>query len=318
MKINHTCFVCGKSHTISSWVVKHGRGQTCSYQCGRKLAGIKLKGPKMLVERICIQCGKRDMVQPHLAKHRYCGVQCSALAQKKSIASECSRCGKKIIRAPWHANRTGVKYCSKECMYPKTVITCDWCGAVKRTSPSGVGKRNFCSLSCARLWNVQNNPRPNKRIQVICNTCGVTIERQPCAVGKQNYCCRGCFYKAHAIRMGGEVNPSWRGGCEPYYGPNWKQQSNAARKRDEYTCQRCGCKTPSQTLHVHHIKPLRQTKKDFLKANALENLVSLCSSCHKFIEWHPEQMTQFIVSWNATRSNEHELFQHMTNPAQSQ
>ncbi|HET7345600.1 MAG TPA: HNH endonuclease [Nitrososphaeraceae archaeon] len=48
-------------------------------------------------------------------------------------------------------------------------------------------------------------------------------------------------------------------------------------KRDNYTCQYC--KKHFETLDVHHIIPYRKGGPD-----TLDNLVSLCPTCHKIIE----------------------------------
>jgi len=46
-------------------------------------------------------------------------------------------------------------------------------------------------------------------------------------------------------------------------------------KRDGYRCTQCGCTNNETTLHVHHVKPLRQNG-----ANEAWNLVTLCIKCH--------------------------------------
>lgn len=68
-----------------------------------------------------------------------------------------------------------------------------------------------------------------------------------------------------------EQAPAWQGGrsFEPY-APGWPSISRAIRKRDGHLCQRCGS---AGRLHVHHIDT------DKLN-NALENLITLCNSCH--------------------------------------
>jgi DEAD/DEAH box helicase domain-containing protein len=67
------------------------------------------------------------------------------------------------------------------------------------------------------------------------------------------------------------------------YGPNWPQQRDAARKRDHYTCQNCGAVEDGRSHDVHHKIPFRAFD-DFLDANRLENLVTLCPACHRRAE----------------------------------
>jgi len=71
-------------------------------------------------------------------------------------------------------------------------------------------------------------------------------------------------------------------------GPNWAAQRRAARERDQFTCQVCGAteKSLGREHDVHHIRPFREfgyvpgVNDNYIKANALDNLVTLCRSCH--------------------------------------
>jgi DEAD/DEAH box helicase domain-containing protein len=67
------------------------------------------------------------------------------------------------------------------------------------------------------------------------------------------------------------------------YGSNWKQQRDRARIRDGYRCQVCGIEEQDREHHVHHKTPFRQFDS-YLAANQLDNLVTLCSSCHRRVE----------------------------------
>ncbi len=75
------------------------------------------------------------------------------------------------------------------------------------------------------------------------------------------------------------------------YGPNWQEQRNRARARDGFACTRCGIPEASgREHHVHHIQPfytfnyVRGQNKNYLTANKLENLQTLCPSCHRIVE----------------------------------
>jgi DEAD/DEAH box helicase domain-containing protein len=67
------------------------------------------------------------------------------------------------------------------------------------------------------------------------------------------------------------------------YGPNWINQKELARKRDGYHCQICGSSEIDKAHDVHHKVPFRSFKS-YLEANQIDNLVTLCSSCHKKVE----------------------------------
>jgi len=72
------------------------------------------------------------------------------------------------------------------------------------------------------------------------------------------------------------------------HGPNWAVQRQRARERDHYTCQVCGATEASlgREHDVHHVRPFREfsyiagVNDNYLQANELSNLVTLCRSCH--------------------------------------
>ncbi len=94
------------------------------------------------------------------------------------------------------------------------------------------------------------------------------------------------------------------------YGPAWPQIRERVRARDDYKCQMCGRPETNRQHDVHHKIPfrmflkgsptspdvgeqsretLRQTQGDALdsiraRANQLDNLITLCSECHKKAE----------------------------------
>jgi DEAD/DEAH box helicase domain-containing protein len=67
------------------------------------------------------------------------------------------------------------------------------------------------------------------------------------------------------------------------YGANWKQQKEAARARDNYTCQNCGAPENGRAHDVHHKTPFRSFPT-YTEANQLDNLITLCPTCHRSAE----------------------------------
>jgi DEAD/DEAH box helicase domain-containing protein len=68
------------------------------------------------------------------------------------------------------------------------------------------------------------------------------------------------------------------------YGPGWEKLRQLVRRRDQFVCQVCG--KPEQdgkAHHVHHKKPFRSFLSA-VEANRMENLVTLCSTCHQRAE----------------------------------
>lgn len=83
------------------------------------------------------------------------------------------------------------------------------------------------------------------------------------------------------------------------YGPDWQEQRKKALERDGYRCQTCGAgpdfeghQKPQRGpgLHVHHMRPFRDfgyvpgSNDNYRQANRLQNLVTLCASCHRRAE----------------------------------
>lgn len=75
------------------------------------------------------------------------------------------------------------------------------------------------------------------------------------------------------------------------YGPSWPKARQAARARDGFICRQCGAPEKEGRAHdVHHLKPFRsfgyvvgENRNDRI-ANDLDNLVTLCPSCHQRAE----------------------------------
>lgn len=81
------------------------------------------------------------------------------------------------------------------------------------------------------------------------------------------------------------------------YGDNWPEQREKARKRDSYSCRRCGYKGKRNRrgqwdIHVHHKKKIITFVDsstgfvDYAKANHLSNLETLCRTCHPIADGH--------------------------------
>ncbi|NLG96803.1 MAG: DEAD/DEAH box helicase [Chloroflexi bacterium] len=63
------------------------------------------------------------------------------------------------------------------------------------------------------------------------------------------------------------------------YGPAWPLIRKMVLERDGFTCQSCGASQNATVLHVHHKIPFRSFTNP-AQANHLDNLVTLCPSCH--------------------------------------
>ncbi len=63
------------------------------------------------------------------------------------------------------------------------------------------------------------------------------------------------------------------------YGPEWTRIRERVRARDGYKCQVCGTPESTRQHDVHHKTPFRAFTS-MAEANRLENLTTLCASCH--------------------------------------
>jgi len=93
--------------------------------------------------------------------------------------------------------------------------------------------------------------------------------------------CRGAWEMAQedeAFRLHLKGRPEYRGG-------NWEAQAGRARSRDGYRCQICGVTEEAlkRQLDVHHRVPFRLFESA-AEANRLDNLLSVCRSCHRRLE----------------------------------
>jgi DEAD/DEAH box helicase domain-containing protein len=70
-------------------------------------------------------------------------------------------------------------------------------------------------------------------------------------------------------------------------GPNWPEMRRRARERDGFCCRFCGAPERDDREHdVHHLRPFREfgylpgENENYLAANQLSNLITLCRPCH--------------------------------------
>jgi 5-methylcytosine-specific restriction endonuclease McrA len=153
--------------------------------------------------------------------------------------------------------------------------TCQTCGATFQVSPSRFkhGRGKSCSPACQHAAVAR---KLQMRVTLTCHGCGCEYARAPSHAasdsGKGKYCSRHCR-DTHRIRG---LHPQYLGGPDDYRGPNWQSQKRKAKSRDNRTCQHC----QSVGSDVHHIRPFRLFS-DYLEANNLSNLITLCRPCHR-------------------------------------
>lgn len=242
------------------------------------------------IQRKCPICDKTyfaDVSRLKWGRETTCSRRCSYLLRAKKLNKsqkiDCPICGKEFIAVPSRIKRA--KYtpvCSRDCLYKGRSL-----GIIKRE----VKEPYRITLFGKQAWQkaaVQRRGRPRKQrpaVKFTCEICSKIVSVPHSKIGARKF--RFCSPKCVRLGLSGTGNPAWRGGHEKYYGPNWRSQRRAARKRDGYICQRCGktTKEAKRSLDVHHRISFNQFES-YKEANRLANLITLCHACHQYIEWH--------------------------------
>lgn len=224
----------------------------------------------------CKTCGESFKARPERKNPQFCSRQCQCNYGK----IPCPVCNK--LFKPDRDSRSKTNTCSRECRgilrRKKVKVLCRNCGKSFDRCPSKIKSEDtFCSQQCKQTFWRGDNHASYVSLECVCATCGKHFVRNYSKIkSKDTFCSRQCSSLSQVIP-----------GTSEYRGPNWKEQRRKARKRDDYTCQGCGIhqKQYGKALDVHHIVPFRDFGVDnYLQANHLENLVSLCKTCHMLTE----------------------------------
>lgn len=257
---------------------------------------------------ICESCGKEYKTTSSLTYHR---------RQKhlEEFDIECPTCGK------MYETEKGMRY-HHSVNHGESIafvqVECEVCGKTKEVNKNYRKRheRFFCSKNCEVEWKRENqegywkgitgedhplfgrstmteegkktlSDKMTKRVEKQCPSCGETNEVIPSYADNHDkkFCDVECYGKWLSENSLAEQAPNWRGGCDNNRGENWEKQRNLARERDGYVCRACGKEEENMNrqLDVHHIIPFRKFE-GYEKANKLENLVSVCRSCHISLE----------------------------------
>ena len=262
------CIICGKE-----FEPKSKRHMTCSNECSTKHgADLKTKKRHTKLEKhelICKYCGKPFIVESYrpLTRRKYCSQKCRQNYEYYG----------------------GTKPVSKKKFGKAEPRKCDWCG--KTFSPTKVQPMaKFCSSYCYQKMDCKK--RSDKRKQKrelelsIPRKCPQCKQDFIATAYVQKYCSVECRQKNKANVLKErytnlpkatktELNNKKRDKFK--LDGNWRK----ALDRDGNKCVLCG---KTEKLEVHHLDGNGEKGKDKRrKANdtSLENLMTLCSSCHK-------------------------------------
>jgi 5-methylcytosine-specific restriction endonuclease McrA len=210
---------------------------------------------------------------------------------------ECEDCGREFYDR--HATRTYCDGCYSESGSTSSTrtrgnveTTCVECGAEFRYYPSE--KAGLYCPSCVADPSVTCNGTASSKggqRSVDCSHCGVEIRvpRSKATNQQHVFCDRSCYRRWLSTRRreegvwSGADNPNWRpeANSPETYGSGWSRARRQALERDDYRCQHCGVTRDDlgQNPDVHHQVPVGAFE-DTQEAHRLENLVTLCRSCH--------------------------------------
>ncbi|MFC4823991.1 HNH endonuclease [Halorussus aquaticus] len=132
----------------------------------------------------------------------------------------------------------------------------------------------------------QNSTTKN-RVSVSCLYCETTLEVYPSRAETRKrgvFCDSDCYGAWLSENIVGENHHQWEGG-DFDYGQKWWRVRREALERDDYTCQHCGISKDEigRNPDVHHVERVRDFERTE-KAHTLENVITLCRSCHRNVE----------------------------------
>jgi endogenous inhibitor of DNA gyrase (YacG/DUF329 family) len=221
------------------------------------------------------------------------------------VEVNCTTCGDTVERIPSKAD--GNNFCSRDCYHEwkrtdwepesgKVAVECEQCGDDFQVYPYREDSARFCSRECKdnHMKGKSGAGTPafsGAKEEYECDNCGATFKTYP--YHDTAHCSDECYRESLQAKYTGEGNPVWRGGRVDNYGPNWQAQRERALERDGYTCQDCGTHADEmeRSPDVHHKKRLGWFKEEYdapewyERGNQVDNLVTLCPSCHMKREW---------------------------------
>lgn len=279
----------------------------------------------------CDNCGEVMYRIPSNVNNgnNFCSRECANEFGYKTIT--CDNCGQKIKRKKSDIRDTH-NFCSQECWQEfqrtgKKTVKCSQCGKEIKRWPFQIKKHDnfFCSKKCEGKWLSENQTGEDhhnykEKVTVNCAICGKEKKVYPYRLNRVNrfFCSRECQDEWQSENIKASNHPNWKGGSvrPRYYGPNFSKQRKKVLERDNHQCQACGKGKDETELHCHHIIPYKEFRYpifegnpiknplaefDWKRANRLDNLITLCKSCHPKVE-NSENCQESI---NKIKQNQH-------------
>lgn len=254
------CEACGKEFPPAK--LAGGRQRFCSEDCSRLFYAKKKKG-------ICIVCGREYSGRSD--NKGFCSRKCVARYCVENKQNVCVYCGSEF--------KGKGKYCCDECLKKSKMEqrVCLVCGKEFYAT----GRQKLCSDECRRIkaYEAVRQKKIDEFVpkMVVCKECGVEFWTE---YGKPRtvFCSDECARKNHK-RTGKAVRRARKKGlgCEVF-------DPLDVFKRDKWTCQLCGVKTPKnlrgtcndEAPELDHIIPLALGGE-----HSMRNTQCLCRKCNR-------------------------------------
>jgi ribosomal protein S14 len=132
-----------------------------------------------------------------------------------------------------------------------------------------------------------DNPSEPTRLTTECANCGTGMMVVPSRIQNRThgvFCSRECHSNWLSQHIVGANHHQWEGGPLQYGGSWWRVRRDAL-ERDDYRCQSCGKSRDDldRNPDVHHRNRVRDFD-DPDDAHRLDNVITLCRSCHQRVE----------------------------------
>lgn len=197
----------------------------------------------------CTHCGSPSTSRsPH---PKFCSIGCRNRAKPSRGKRPNRRRGQMVVCV----------YCSKEFWAIQTVLD----------SKARTGQPFYCSKRC---WKSHTTRQFN------CEVCDKRVV-VPNSSEKRRFCGHHCYGRWVTDNYFGEKHHSWKGGVS-FRGEDWLRQRRRCLRRDGYRCRNCHKHRDElgpRQISVHHRRKYRLTLD-----NSLDNLVTLCMTCHPLVE----------------------------------
>jgi len=230
-------------------------------------------------ETQCPTCQRDDFASEHGVKLHHAKIHGESLSTDEK---ECEFCGDTFEYYPDNSHTPRFccygcrdSYMAEERSGSTDTFVCEVCEEEAEVPSWYTSKRRFCSISCwaeagrSEEWKENMSEIMSGREVTWKNKISESLTNNP------------------NVSQPGPENGNWKGGYEPYYGPDWRSQRRKALERDDCECQVCGRGEAEigREPDVHHIRPFRKFGRvDHEEANALDNLVTLCPEHHRQVE----------------------------------